>query len=312
MIEVLGKLQEGLAKTRQGVWGSITRIITGTAGYDDGFLQEMEETLIAGDIGVATAERIVHDLRQMLRSEKVYGAENFLAILKNEIVGLLTEPLLGHAIEASSANPIATAQPYVIMVVGVNGTGKTTTIGKLAYRFGQEGRKVLIAAADTFRAAASEQLEIWAQRAGAEFVRNQPGADPAAVAFDALKAAAARGMDVLLVDTAGRLHTKINLMEELRKIHRVLGKAQEGAPHEVLLVLDATTGQNGLSQARLFRQAVGITGIVLAKLDGTAKGGIVLAIQQELGVPVKYVGIGEKIEDLQKFDPEAFVEALFA
>ena len=242
-------------------------------------------------------------LREEAKERKIKEAEELLPLLKELLIRQLSV--------GSRELAKASGEPTVVMIVGVNGAGKTTTAGKLAAKEAKAGRKVLLAAADTFRAGAIEQLKIWAERAGAQLIHHQEGSDPAAVAFDAIAAAKSRGIDTVFVDTAGRLQNKVNLMAELEKVKRVMGKAQAGAPHEVLLVLDATTGQNGLSQARLFHQAVDVSGLVLAKLDGTAKGGIVLAIQKELGLPVKYIGVGEGIEDLRPFDPEEFVEALF-
>jgi fused signal recognition particle receptor len=256
--------------------------------------------LIMADIGAATAAALVDEVRR--KGDRISDADSLKKALKAEIRSLLQPP------PAPAPPPV---KPRVIMVVGVNGVGKTTTIGKLAARAKQEGRQVLVAAADTFRAAAIEQLAVWTRRAGVELVRHKPNADPAAVAFDGVAAAMARGIDVVFIDTAGRLHTNVNLMEELKKIRRTIAKQLPGAPHEVLLVMDATTGQNGLNQARLFHEALGVTGIALTKLDGTAKGGIVVSICQGLGLPLRYVGVGEQIQDLQPFDPAAFAEALF-
>lgn len=305
---VLEKLKNGLSKTRTGLVASITRVVKSSSKIDEDFLEELEEALILGDIGAVTAFKLIENLRTRTRQENVKGSEDLLKILVAEMISLLK-------IDESATQPVQQkiddTKPYVISVVGVNGTGKTTTIGKLAYRFQQEGKSVLMAASDTFRAAAAEQLQIWADRSGANLVRNQSGADPASVAFDALNAAHARDIDVLLIDTAGRLHTKVNLMAELQKIHRVLGKGMPGAPHKVLLILDATTGQNGLNQARQFTNAVGVDEIVLTKLNGTAKGGIVFSIVNDLKIPVRYVGLGEGIEDLEEFDPEIFIKALF-
>jgi fused signal recognition particle receptor len=275
-------------------------VLTGKRRIDADLLEEIEELLITSDIGVQTAARLI----DRLSAAKAGSVEELQAVLRTEILAILTHPPRPTR-EPGSA-------PHVIMVVGVNGVGKTTTIGKLAARLKADGRKVLIAAADTFRAAAVEQLAIWAERAGADIVRHQDGADPAAVAYDAVDAARARGADVVIVDTAGRLHTKVNLMEEIKKIKRSIAKKLPDAPHEILLVLDATTGQNAVSQARLFHEALELTGIALTKLDGTAKGGIVIAICHEFDIPLRYIGIGEAIEDLQEFDPEQFVEALFS
>jgi len=293
------ELRDRLGKARQSFWGRV-RSVAGASGLDDGTLETLEAILIEADVGVAATERILERLR-------VAGASGSDDI-RRELRASLLE-ILGDEPGEPAPRP---GQPWVVVLVGVNGVGKTTTLAKLAARHRAAGRRVLVAAADTFRAAAAEQLEVWAERAGVDLVRQRPGADPAAVAFDALKAAEARAVDVLLVDTAGRLHTKHNLMEELKKIHRVLSKQRPGAPDEVLLVLDATTGQNALSQARMFKDAVSPTGLVVAKLDGTAKAGMVLAIREELGLDVQFVGLGEGLDDLEPFRPEAFVDALLA
>ncbi len=304
MAGLVSKLWEGLSRTRSSLMDGLVRTFSGRSRLDDEALELLEERLIATDMGVDTALSVIEVVQKQLngRSEM-----QWLALLKQELLARLQKVHQNNGRLKAVDSP-----PLVIMVTGVNGVGKTTTIGKLAYYFTQQGKKVVVGAADTFRAAAQEQLQIWAERAGAGVVKNKPGADPASVAYDTIDAAVHRGMDVAIIDTAGRLHTKSNLMEELKKIKRVIGRRKMDAPHEVLLVLDATTGQNGLSQARQFHEAVGITGIVLTKLDGTAKGGIVFAIQQELQVPVKFVGVGEKITDLEPFNPEVYVEALFA
>jgi len=290
------RLRAGLAKSRRA-------IVSGLTGwrYDPSDLEtweQLEEVLIGADVGVSTTQEILDQLEQGRPRTTEEATEALRAVL-SRIAASAEEPRL-HVAE----------RPAVVLVVGVNGTGKTTTIGKLASRLRESGRSVIVAAADTYRAAADEQLEVWAQRAGADFVGSTRGGDPAAVAFDAIVAAEARGRDVVIVDTAGRLHTQTNLMEELAKIRRVIGSKLEGAPHETLLVVDATTGQNGLRQAKLFDEAVGVTGVVLTKLDGTAKGGIVLAIGHELGLPVKLVGVGEGLDDLQPFDASEFADAL--
>lgn len=296
------RLKEGLSKTRRGLVAQLGTIL-GRGPIDEELYEDLEAILIQADAGVEASLELVEKLREEAKERKIKEAEELLPLLKE----LLIRQLSVGSRELAKASD----EPTVVMIVGVNGAGKTTTAGKLAAKEAKAGRKVLLAAADTFRAGAIEQLKIWAERAGAQLIHHQEGSDPAAVAFDAIAAAKSRGIDTVFVDTAGRLQNKVNLMAELEKVKRVMGKAQAGAPHEVLLVLDATTGQNGLSQARLFHQAVDVSGLVLAKLDGTAKGGIVLAIQKELGLPVKYIGVGEGIEDLRPFDPEEFVEALF-
>lgn len=286
----LRRLRDALGRGRGAIAGALPTL---RSGGEEAW-EALEEALISADVGVAASTELVERLRRHR------GAVDPAAALVEEIAKLLGDP---GTLDVS-------ARPAVILVVGVNGSGKTTTIGKLAHRLREHGRQVLLAAADTFRAAADEQLEIWAERAGADFVGSARGGDPAAVAFDAIAAAQARGRDVVIVDTAGRLHTQTNLMEELRKIRRVIAGKLEGAPHETLLVLDATTGQNGLQQARLFGEAVGVTGVCLTKLDGSAKGGIVVAVAHELGLPVKLIGVGEKLEDLRPFDPREFARAL--
>jgi fused signal recognition particle receptor len=295
------RLKEGLSKTRSGLTGKIDAVFAGGKELDEGTLEDLEEALISSDVGVQASLEIVGHLRE--RKNEIKKADTVQGFIKQEMASIL-----------GKSQPIVTfgEHPFVVLVLGVNGVGKTTTIGKLASRFVSEGMTVMLAAADTFRAAAIEQLDIWAQRAGANIIKHQSGADPAAVAFDAVEAARHRGIDVVIVDTAGRLHTKTPLMEELKKVRRVIGKAMHDAPQEVLLVLDATTGQNALSQARMFNDAVGVTGIALAKLDGTAKGGIIFAIKKDLGLPVRLIGIGEGIEDLRDFDTAEFVEALFS
>ncbi len=294
------RLKQRLAKTRQNFAEGFGRILGGQKKIDAAVLEQIEELLITADVGVQTATELIERI-SAARAADVEALQN---VLRNEILAILAH-------RAPSA-PVATTRPHVVMVVGVNGVGKTTTIGKLAARFTAEGRSVLIAAADTFRAAAVDQLAIWAERAGAGLIRHKDGTDPAAVAYDAVEAALARQTDVVIVDTAGRLHTKVNLMEEIKKVKRSIGKRLPEAPQEVLLVLDATTGQNAVAQAEMFHQALGVTGIALTKLDGTAKGGIVIAIRRAFDIPLQYIGIGESIEDLQDFDPERFVEALFS
>ena len=297
------RLLDGLSKTRQAIAGGIRGALGRGQGLSEEVLEGIEETLIASDLGVDTSLHLVEVLRRSERSLEADATSVVGSVIADEI-----ETILSRA-ERTPAEGDA-VKPRVIVVVGVNGVGKTTTIGKLAARLTRSGKVVVVAAADTFRAAAREQLAIWAERSGSQFVGGQEGGDPAAVAYDALEAARARGADALIVDTAGRLHTQKNLLEELRKIGRVLGRALPGAPHEILLVLDANMGQNALSQARLFDEALDLTGVALAKLDGTARGGIVVAIARELGLPVKYVGVGEGIEDLEPFDPKVFARAL--
>ena len=293
------KIKAGLTRTKENIGHSFDQLFAGE--LDDDFYDELEETLILGDMGVDTTLKAVEQLRQRVKAEKVRDTEGARQCLRQ----VLTEML-----QVGDPELRLTTTPSVALFIGVNGVGKTTTIGKLAARMKGEGRRVLMAAGDTFRAAAADQLEIWSQRSGVELVRQHEGADPAAVVFDALTAARARNTDVVLIDTAGRLHNKQNLMNELNKISRVVDRELPGCDRETLLVLDATTGQNGLIQAKQFKEAAGITGIVLTKLDGSAKGGIVIAIAQELQVPVKYIGVGEGIDDLMPFEAEAFVEAL--
>lgn len=300
----IDRLKSGLQKTRDKLTGGLKALLTIHRRLDEELIEQIEETLITSDIGVETTEHIVADLRNAYREGRIQEA--------SQVMNFLKEDLKRQLAARPNVLRLADEPPSVILVVGVNGTGKTTAIARLGHFFLQEGRKVLIGACDTFRAAADAQLEIWSGRLGVEIVKGHSGADPAAVAFDAAEAAIARKADVLLVDTAGRLHTRQNLMAELGKITRVLGKKIPQAPHEVLLVLDATTGQNAIAQAKIFSQAVGVTGIFLAKLDGTAKGGIVIAIARQLNIPVKFVGIGEKAEDIETFDHERFVDALFS
>lgn len=298
------RLKSGLAKTKVNFVDKIAAAVGIHKKINEELLSQLEKTLLEADLGVKATEKILNGLKEQVKKEKLEASDKIIGLLKDEISKLLNS-------SGTTSASISTAKPWVIMIVGVNGNGKTTSIGKLAHYHKEQEKKVLLAACDTFRAAAIEQLEIWAKRAGAEIVKNQPKADPAAVAFDAIKSAVSQNTDVVIADTAGRLHTKVNLMEELKKIKKVMGKALSGAPHEVLLVIDSTTGQNALSQVKLFSQAVEITGIILTKLDGTAKGGIIIPIVSELKIPIKYVGIGEKIEDLEIFEPREFVEALF-
>jgi len=292
----------GLAKTRGGLTRRILEAWRGP-GAEEAWLAEVEEILLGSDVGVVATRELLDELRSQIK--KAENAEMLRQILKASLRGLVDDAQTG-------SEDLVHAKPHVIVVVGVNGVGKTTTIGKLAHRYRKSGKKVLLVAGDTFRAAATEQLTLWAERVGADIVKHQHGADPSAVAFDGVKAAQARGVDIVIVDTAGRLHVKANLMQELKKIVRTISRQMDGAPHEVLLVIDATTGQNALSQARVFHEAIRLTGLVLAKLDGTAKGGIVLALRKDLGLPVRYVGLGEGAEDLAPFDPDQFIEALFS
>jgi len=298
----LSSLRAGLAKTRDQLAGHWNALI-GRQMVDDAFWEELEETLIAADFGVATTEKIVGQLKIAAQQQNLLAAGDVIRVFRSDVADYLNHPSIAPAPQRS--------KPHIVLVVGVNGSGKTTTIGKLAAQERSRGRSVMLVAGDTFRAAAAEQLEIWAKRSGAEIVRQREGADPAAVVFDGVAAAKSRGLDVVFVDTAGRLQTKHNLMEELKKIRRVIARVVEGAPHETLLVLDATTGQNAISQARLFHEAGDVSGIVLTKLDGTAKGGIIVAIMDQIDLPVKYVGFGEQVDQLETFDPRSYVEALF-
>ncbi|MEJ2697910.1 MAG: signal recognition particle-docking protein FtsY [Candidatus Sulfobium sp.] len=295
------RLKKGLARTKENFTGKVDSIFAGRQ-VDEETLEELEETLVLSDVGANSAEEIVRHLKEKSDKGEIKGGGSVKDFLKQEMISMLgvSHPLVAFG-----------ERPFVILTVGVNGVGKTTTIGKLANKFRNEGYSVMLAAGDTFRAAAIEQLEIWAERAKAQFVKHQSGSDPSAVVFDAIEAARARGIDVVIVDTAGRLHTKSPLMEELKKVRRVCDKAMPGSPHEVLLVVDATNGQNALRQAQMFNEAIGVTGIALTKLDGTAKGGIVFAIRRELDIPVKLIGVGEGVEDLQNFSPADFVRALF-
>jgi len=296
------RLKESLTKTRKNFVEKVESIFTGRK-IDETTLEELEEILIMSDVGTRAASEIMTVIREKAKKGEVKDVESVRELLKKEMTEMLGAP---HRLVVSGT------KPFVILAAGVNGVGKTTTIGKLASRFRSQGFSVLLAAGDTFRAAGIEQLEIWSQRAGTQFVKHQKGSDPAAVAFDAVVAAQSRNIDVVIIDTAGRLHTKSNLMEELKKVRRSIDKAMPGAPQEILLVVDATTGQNALRQAELFNEAVGITGIALTKLDGTAKGGIIFAVKKGLGIPVRLIGIGEGIDDLRDFEPKEFVEALFS
>jgi fused signal recognition particle receptor len=310
------RLKQSVSKTRTQLAARVEELFSGAKEIDPQTLAKLETALLEADIGVRTTREVLEAVREKLERHALGNAEELKAELKRQILARLN-PVAPTAVAAGAAaietvnGNAAAVRPRVIFMVGVNGVGKTTTMGKLANRLMKDGHSVMLCAADTFRAAAIEQLEVWGQRAGVEIVKQKPGADPAAVVFDALTAAKSRGTEAVIVDTAGRLHTKSNLMAELEKMKRTAAKVVPGAPHEMLLVMDATTGQNGLVQARQFTSTVGITGIVLTKLDGTAKGGIVVAITQELGLPVRYVGVGEKMEDLLPFNPQEFVNSLF-
>ncbi|MBI5197828.1 MAG: signal recognition particle-docking protein FtsY [Nitrospirae bacterium] len=296
----LKKLSQGLSRTKEQLTRKIEDLVVSWKGPDPSLMEQMEEILITADIGVSATEKLL----DRIRSERCRDGEAVKRCLREGLLSILTK---GEGTQPSRREgPL----PQVILVIGVNGSGKTTTIGKLAAQFQKEGKKVVLAAGDTFRAAAIEQLEIWGQRSGADVIKHKSGSDPSAVVFDALASAKARGADVLIVDTAGRLHTKVNLMEELKKVTRILAREHPGSPHEVLLVLDATSGQNALSQARIFYREIGITGIILTKLDGTAKGGIIVSIVEELKIPVARIGVGEGVDDLQPFNAREFVEAL--
>jgi fused signal recognition particle receptor len=298
-----GRLRERLRKTRERFSSRLDRLMAGRKHLDVDILDELEEILITSDLGVRTSQRLLQHVTEEIKRKELGNAETLRERLREDIRSLLSLDAQPWDFERN--------RPFVIMAVGVNGVGKTTTVGKLAHRLKQEGHSVMLVAADTFRAAAVEQLILWGERAQVPVIHQKSGSDPSAVAFDAIEAAVARGIDVVLLDTAGRMHTRTNLMEELKKIQRVIAKKLPGAPHEILLVLDATTGQNALSQARQFKEGVGVTGLVLTKLDGTAKGGIVTAICEETGAPVRFIGIGEDVEDLRPFDPEEFSRALF-
>lgn len=299
------KLKKGLEKTHENIFNKIDRLVNAKSEIDDEFLGNLEEILLSSDVGVNTAEKIIKNLKTRVREEKFERTDQLNYIIRDELKNVF-----------SGCNGLAndpfkiSAKPHVIIVVGVNGVGKTTSIGKLAYNYKNAGHSVLIGAGDTFRAAANQQLETWAKRSETEIIQLTQGSDPSAVVYNTIQSGIAKKYDVVIIDTAGRLHTKTNLMEELSKIRRVIQKQMPDAPHEVLLVIDATTGQNGMVQAREFSSAIGVTGLILTKLDGTAKGGIVLKISNEMKIPVKYIGVGEQIDDLQVFDRESFVKAL--
>ncbi len=302
------KLKSGLSKTRQKIVDNISEAVSGKAVVDENTLEEIEEILISSDIGTDTALRIIDNARDAFRKESDRSKINLVSMIQNEMDEILTS---NNADSVIDLDRIKEYKPFVILIVGVNGAGKTTTIGKLAHNFKSAGLNVVIGSADTFRAAANEQLEVWANRAGVDIVQRNPGADPSSVAFDTLTLAKNQHADVVLIDTAGRLHTKNNLMQELGKINKVLSKVIDYAPNEVLLVIDGNTGQNAIMQAKEFSKYTALTGLVVTKLDGTAKGGVVFQICSELNIPVKFIGMGEQINDLQTFDPDTFVEALF-
>ncbi len=298
---LFSKIKEGLKKTRENVSSSIEKMLHSFQKIDDELFEELEELLVLGDVGVPTAERICEECRRQVRERRISQPEEIYDLIREITADMMRG---GEALDVST-------KPSVILVIGVNGVGKTTTIGKLAHRLKSDGKRVILAAADTFRAAAIEQLEVWAERSGCELIKQAEGSDPASVVFDAIAAAKARGADVVIADTAGRLHNKKNLMAELAKINRIIDRELPGAAKEVLLVLDAATGQNAVNQAREFKNAADITGIVLTKLDGTPKGGVVIAIREDLKIPVKFIGVGEQLDDLQPFDADEFARALF-
>jgi len=301
----LEKLKAGLSKTHQGFSEKIDQLILGKKSIDQDLLDELEGLLFSADLGVKTSSQLIEGVQKGLKRGELDEPEKVKDFIKQEIFQILK----------SGENPLSIdfsqTKPFLFMVVGVNGVGKTTTIAKIAHQYSSQGKKVLIGAADTFRAAAVEQLEVWAKRVGADLIKQSRGSDPSAVAFDSIHAAKARNIDLVFIDTAGRLHTKVNLMEELKKVKRIIARECPGAPHEVLLVLDATTGQNSISQAKLFNEAMGVTGIAITKLDGTAKGGIIVGITDELKIPIRYIGVGEGMDDLREFNASEFVQALF-
>ena len=296
------RLKERLAETRAILTTRVDHLVLGVKEIDDDALEELEEILVTSDLGIQTTQALIKIISGKVARRELNSPEKLKSVLREEILKILSSPQFEVAKQV---------QPYVILVVGVNGVGKTTTIAKLAHRFIGQGQKVMLVAADTFRAAAVEQLQIWSERVGADLIKQQTGADPSAVVFDAIHAARARHTDIVIIDTAGRLHTRINLMEELKKIKRIADREMPGAPHEILLVLDANTGQNAVNQAKLFNEAVGVNQLVMTKLDGTAKGGILVAIAYELGLPIRYIGLGEQMDDLRDFEAEPFVQALF-
>jgi len=305
MWEFFEKLKTGLSKTHQGFVEKIDQLLMGKKSIDQDLLDELEGLLFSADLGVKTASQLIEGVQRGLKRGELQEPEKVKVFIKQEIFRILKTGERPLSINFSQT------KPFLFMVVGVNGVGKTTTIAKIAHQYSSQGKKVLVGAADTFRAAAVEQLEVWAKRVGADLIKQSKGSDPSAVAFDSVHAAKARDMDLVFIDTAGRLHTKVNLMEELKKVKRIISREYPGAPHEILLVLDATTGQNAISQAKLFHEAIGVTGIALTKLDGTAKGGIIVGITDELTIPVRYIGVGEGMDDLREFKATEFVEALF-
>ncbi|MEA3465259.1 MAG: signal recognition particle-docking protein FtsY [Thermodesulfobacteriota bacterium] len=300
---IFERMKAGLSKTQAALLGRVDALFGSASVVDTDFLEELEEILITADFGMKTTQLLIDAFKRRVVDDKIEGAQALRGVLKEEILRLMTLNV--------AELDIVRDEPFVLLVIGVNGVGKTTTVGKLAHLYSGQGKKVILGAADTFRAAAADQLSVWGERTGVSVIRHNEGSDPAAVAFDSVKAAVARNADILILDTAGRLHTKVNLMEEMKKIRRVMQREVPQAPHETLLVLDATTGQNALVQARLFQEAIGITGIAITKLDGTAKGGMAVAIGVELGLPVRFIGVGEGVDDLRPFDPEIFVDALF-
>jgi fused signal recognition particle receptor len=308
ILDAFQRLTSGLTKTRESLVGNIQRLVNAKRTVDREFRDELERILLGADLGVQSTERVLDAFQRKVNEQGYESADELLGILKRELEVLLNRP---EDKRFESFRLPEAPRPFVIMVVGVNGTGKTTTVGKLAYRFSEAGHSVIVGAGDTFRAAANEQLQVWSERAKVPIIHQHQGADPGSVAFDTVSSAMARKTDLVILDTAGRLHTKVNLMEELKKIARVLGKRLSGAPHEVLLVLDGSTGQNAIQQAKQFTQAVNVTGLVMTKLDGTAKGGSVVGISDQLKIPVRFIGVGEQLDDLQPFDARSFVEALF-
>lgn len=301
------KLETGLAKTKNSFLSRLGKVVVGKTKIDEDFLDELESILIQADVGVATTLKIIDALEDRTKKEKYLGFNDLIKMLREEISGLLTQKEIDEKVSENNNH-----HPHVVMVVGVNGVGKTTTVGKLAHQFKTQGKKIMLGAADTFRAGAIDQLQIWADRAKVPLVRQEMGSDPASVAFDTLKAATNSDTDLVFIDTAGRLHNKINLMNELSKVKRVMSKVVSGAPHEVLLVLDGSTGQNAFEQAKQFTSATEVTSLAITKLDGTAKGGVLLGISDQFQIPVKYIGVGEGIEDLQDFNPQQFIQTLFS